>query len=257
MNRIAIVTPTMTKRSDWVSLQRLYYYHVYNNSEGISIYYATDDIHNAYDAVRAILPKINDEYIVFAGDDDFHIPEQLHKTADFLDLNPAYIGAYGDGLLVQLENWKIGWTANYNRGMAIERAFSVTCTDMFKEAMKSVPVSRLRGREIMNAQNKAFIAAMHRLGKFKVMSGLQTIHCHHSDRGELETSEAYFRTMAEKYGGGWLASWLPSRSCSRRNLERKRAPHHTQFMYFKEVVNQYAETKNTLHHTQFSVAGRQ
>ncbi len=237
MNRISIIIPSLKRRADWRALQSAWYANC-----GIERFYAVDDSHTAFDAMKLILHQITTPYVVCAGDDDSHVPEKLHQLARFLDkCGPDVIGVYGDGLLVQCENWKVGWTADYSIGMKIERFFSVSRTEAVKAAIAEVPPSNMMGsREVMNSQNQVFIEAMERRGIYGHIPRLQLIHCHHADRGELETTEALFKRMAEKCGGGWLASWLPSRSCSRRNLERERAAHYVEFQRFKHVVDNFA-----------------
>ncbi len=245
MSRISIITPSLKNRATWRQLQARHYADC-----GIERFYAIDDSHTAFDAMKAILDQIVTPYVVFGGDDDFHVPARLHDLAAFLNANPAYAGAHGQGILVQVENGKVGWATNYDAGLKIERVFSLMRTEIFKAAIRAVPdhnpkTSTLTPRDIMNAQNVHFIREAERIGAFKRLDGLQMIHCHHSGRGEPEnTSEYSFQKLAERCGGGWLASWLPSRSCSRRNLERARAAHHYEFMRFKRMVEDFEKEQH-------------
>ena len=131
--------------------------------------------------------------------------------------------------------------------MKIERAFSLSRTEIFKAALNLVPSAntmiRAEGerRNIMSKQNIAFIRAMNGFGSYRHILGLQTIHCDHEGRqiGEQADVLRPIKKAIEYCGGGWLASWLPSRSCSRRNLERARAAHHYEFQNFKRTVERF------------------
>ncbi len=241
MSRISIITPSLKARATWRQLQARHYADC-----GIERFYAIDDSRTAYDAMKAILDQIVTPYVVFGGDDDFHVPARLHDLAAFLNANPAYAGAHGQGILVQVENGKVGWATNYDAGLKIERAFSLMRTEIFKAAIRAVPTpadgywgSAYSHREIMNYQNQHFVREAERIGAFKRLDGLQLIHCHHEGRGELDSRPHLWKRLVETAGGGWLASWLPSRSCSRRNLERARAAHHYEFMRFKRMVEDF------------------
>src|SRR5262245_23555249 len=220
MAHITIVTPSLERRSYWRYLQAVWYD---AQPQVVHRIVRIDDTRAAYDCMRDALEDDDSDYIVYAGDDDFHLPFQLYVMAAYLDDHPEYVGAYGQGILAHVSNDRVGWTCSYDRGMAIERVYSLTRGRAFKAALDAVlEMPPSSDRTVLEAQNRWFIREVEAFGPFKAVPGLQLIHTHHADRGAREHPEPRWRRFVEAHGGGWLASWLPSRASSRRNLERRR-----------------------------------
>lgn len=50
--------------------------------------------------IKKMIKYVEEEYLVFSGDDDFFIPPALDKCVDFLENNPEYSSAHGYGSFV-------------------------------------------------------------------------------------------------------------------------------------------------------------
>ena len=50
--------------------------------------------------VVKMLEFVEEEYVVFSGDDDYFIPKSLDKCVDFLENNPDYSSAHGYGTFI-------------------------------------------------------------------------------------------------------------------------------------------------------------
>lgn len=131
MKNIAIAISTMN-RSDFVIRQLEYYakikcpYPIYvgdasnevhsqkikkaieDLSKDITVKYINHERFNTRSGIPKshydLYSKIKEEYCIFAGDDDYVIPDAIEKCAEFLEHNPGYSSASGHSVSFRLMN---------------------------------------------------------------------------------------------------------------------------------------------------------
>lgn len=231
-DRIAVIVPTSGKREDWLQLLNRHYS---AQSDKVRIHIARGGL-GPYDGIGLMLDEVQAKYVTYCGDDDFHFTEHLHEMADFLDRHPDCPGAYGDGLLMGLDNFRINWSVNYP--MVWERSYSLSRRHVFADAVHAARQLKGFGRDAMNRQAWRFNEEYDLHGQRMHIPGFQFIHGHHLGRDQ-EKHDPAWRRFIEMYGGGWLASWLPSRSGSLRAIRRGFNPNHEHYLYMKQLLEDF------------------
>lgn len=233
---IAIVIPTNGNREDWLDLIDRHY----------RVQSAKVDIHivrggtNPYDAIIPVLPEITAKYVLFSGDDDFYFTDHLYQMAQFLEGNPHIPGGYGQALLMGLNGFEIHWSVNYP--MVYERSFSLLRNHIFKQCVGVAGEVLGGGRSTWNFQAWLFNNECDKFGDRIHYPGLQMIHGHHTGR-MAETYDPEWRKFIERWGGGWLASWLPSRSGSLRAIKRGDSPFHPHYLHMNQLLETFRGEK--------------
>lgn len=229
--KIAVLVPTLgAERAGFMRRLRANY-----EGSGIRVY--SSDRGRMIDALWECFMRSSEPYVVFSGDDDFHCPAGLRKVIEAMEKFGADSG-YGAALLWGVEQKNGGqmalkWSVTYP--IVQEGIFYVHRRSAFEQGLEFASLVKGRDRAAMNQQGVAFTRGSVR-GPVAVATQVQLIHCDHAGRGQVETPEHAMRRAVERWGGGWLASWLPSRQGSLRAIHRKSSPYYTEAVRVRRIL---------------------
>lgn len=226
-SKCAIVVPSLN-RPEWIERQRRYYGY-YN---GYWPLYIEEGGLSYMHAVYGALKRVKEPYVVFSGDDDFHLPNGIEECVSFLDDNPSYIACYGDSIQILFDGFPKAIASVFKSG---RRFFAVHDTFIFQKCVEAaLPLANLDNssdRTAMNAQEEMFVHASNWYGKCGSIPRLQMIRGLHEGQG-YDTPKAF---PWPKWTS-WATSYLPSHDGSLYALGRRSSPFYVDMREFWRAI---------------------
>ena len=175
-------------------------------------------------AVGKMLEYVKEDYAVFSGDDDYFLPKSLDKCVDFLENNPDYSSAHGNGTYIKYNKAKKKniirgrYIINaYNGDSASERLkmvsnkysvllFSVHRTNIFKRAFRNCDLLKsVMFSEFLPVCMSAVLGNSNKLNELYLIRGLhekrdiqKTLTEKILDPQWQESLQVYLNTLSEE-----------------------------------------------------------
>lgn len=226
MSRVAAIVPTKD-RPEWVKRQKYHY-----STSNLFINLRLAEGPGLMESVYRTALQSTEPYLVFSGDDDFHLDEGVWCCVDQLRMYPERrVSAQGYGLLVGVH----GHVIESASWWPLNPLWAVYPRDVFIECAAAA-----RHGQTMNHQEELFVNRAERLVVPLTVDWLQLIRCHHSGRARQEHFPRSVQLLKHCpplwKTAQWCASWLPFREYSYYSLMRKSHPYHYPFKRFVAMM---------------------